>query len=116
MAVARSFSTRARVPELVERVDSALGDGFERLVIAHHARRLRRLGRGEELAAPGGGWAASGLPARQGNRLDVYVDGAAALAEVASAIEAARSSVWLAGWFFSPDFRLRAGREETLRE
>jgi phosphatidylserine/phosphatidylglycerophosphate/cardiolipin synthase-like enzyme len=44
------------------------------------------------------------------------VDGAEALGEIASAIDAARSSVWLAGWYFSPDFRLRADEPETLRE
>jgi phosphatidylserine/phosphatidylglycerophosphate/cardiolipin synthase-like enzyme len=115
-AVARSSSIAARLPGLVERVDSALGEQFERLVTAHHARRLRRLGHRQALASPAGGWAAAGWPARQGNQLDVYVDGAAALSEIASAIEAARSSVWLAGWYFSPDFRLRAASAETLRE
>jgi phosphatidylserine/phosphatidylglycerophosphate/cardiolipin synthase-like enzyme len=106
----------SRLPELMRKVDSVLGERFERLVIAHHVRRLERLGHRQTLASPAGGWAATGWPARQGNRLDVYVDGAEALPEIASAIEAARSSVWLAGWFFSPDFQLRATKEETLRE
>jgi len=48
--------------------------------------------------------------------LDVFVDGAAALAQLAAAVEAAQASVWLAGWFFSPDFRLRLDRAQTLRE
>jgi phosphatidylserine/phosphatidylglycerophosphate/cardiolipin synthase-like enzyme len=84
----------SRLPELVGKVDSVLGERFERLVIAHHARRLERLGHAQTPAAPAGGWAAAGWPARQGNELEVYVDGAEALAEVAAAIEAARSSVW----------------------
>jgi phosphatidylserine/phosphatidylglycerophosphate/cardiolipin synthase-like enzyme len=96
-------------------VDSVVGEQFERLVIAHHARRLRRLGHRQALAPPAGGWVA-GWPVRRGNRVDVYVDGAEALAEVAAAIEAARASIWLAGWYFSPDFRLQAVQDEPLRE
>jgi phosphatidylserine/phosphatidylglycerophosphate/cardiolipin synthase-like enzyme len=106
------------MPELVRRVDSVLGQQFERLVVAHHSRRLRRLGHEHVLASPAGGWAAGGWPPRQGNQLDVHIDGADALAEIAAAIEAARSSVWLAGWYFSPDFELTAAHHETetLRE
>src|ERR1700759_4008270 len=100
----------------LERVDSALGRQVERLVIAHHSRRLRRIGQGAALAPPAGGWAATGRPTREGNRLDVYIDGADALAEIAAAIESARVSVWLAGWYFSPDFTLTGGHTETLHE
>jgi phosphatidylserine/phosphatidylglycerophosphate/cardiolipin synthase-like enzyme len=84
-------------------------------VIAHHGRRLRRLGYGPRLRETGG-WAAGAPPPTRGNRVDVLVDGDEALAEVAAAIENARSSVWLAGWFFSPDYRPRADRAQTLRE
>jgi phosphatidylserine/phosphatidylglycerophosphate/cardiolipin synthase-like enzyme len=101
---------------LLEKGDAALGQQFERLVVAHHARRLKRLGQAQVLSVRAGGWAAGGPPPREGNRVDVHADGAAALAEIASAIETARSWVWLAGWFFSPDFRLRAERSQTLRE
>jgi phosphatidylserine/phosphatidylglycerophosphate/cardiolipin synthase-like enzyme len=106
----------ARLPKLLRKADAVVGQQLERLVIAHHARRLRRLGHGAGLTASAGGWASAGSSPRQDNRLDVYVDGAAALAEIAWAVEAARSSVWLAGWFFSPDFRLRAEQAQTLRE
>jgi phosphatidylserine/phosphatidylglycerophosphate/cardiolipin synthase-like enzyme len=88
----------------------------ERLVVAHHRRRLRRLGREEVLDAPAGGWASTGSRPRQGNSLEVLVDGVEALSELAAAIEAARSSVWLAGWYFSPDFRLRHDSHKTLSE
>jgi phosphatidylserine/phosphatidylglycerophosphate/cardiolipin synthase-like enzyme len=106
----------ARLPNLVDRADGALGQQLERLVAAHHARRLRRRGHETVLSAPAGGWASQGAPARPGNRFEVYSDGAAALAAIAEAIEGARSWVWLGGWFFSPDFRLRAERTQTLRE
>lgn len=102
--------------ELLGTIDSALGQQVERLIAAHHARRLRRLGKRDAVAPPSGGWAATGWPSRAGNQLDVHVDGADALAQIAAAIDGARSSVWLAGWYFSPDFRLRAAESETLQE
>jgi phosphatidylserine/phosphatidylglycerophosphate/cardiolipin synthase-like enzyme len=68
------------------------------------------------LDPPAGGWATGGWPARQGNELEVHVDGASALAELAAAIEDARSSIWLAGWHFTPDFNLRVEEPETLRD
>jgi phosphatidylserine/phosphatidylglycerophosphate/cardiolipin synthase-like enzyme len=101
---------------LLGRIDAALGHGFERAIVTHHSRRLRKLGHGQVLAAPADGWAATGRPPREGNQLDVYVDGAEGLTEIAAAIEAARSSVWLAGWYFSPDFQLTEAGAETLRE
>ena len=75
-------------------------------MVDHHRRRLARLGN-RALAAPAGGWAEGAPPPRTGNAVDVLVDGAEALAAIAEAIESARESVWLAGWFFSPGFRLR---------
>ncbi len=85
-------------------------------MVAHHRRRLRKLGHGRVLAAERG-WATTAAAApREGNELAVLVDGAEALAEIAAALEAARESVWLAGWFFSPGFRLRADSETTLRD
>ncbi len=113
--MAESSSGSGQAPDLLARVDGALGQGLERLVIAHHRRRLSGLGHERTLAAVGG-WASSGPPPRRDNRLDVLVDGAEALAEIASAIESASSFVWLAGWFFSPGFRLRVDRLQTLRE
>src|SRR5215471_1571661 len=100
--------------DLLERIDVAAGSRLERLVLSHHRRRLDRIGQ-DVLDVPAGGWAASGTPPRPGNELEALVDGATALAAIADAIASARSSVWLAGWFFSPDFRLRP-EGETLRE
>jgi phosphatidylserine/phosphatidylglycerophosphate/cardiolipin synthase-like enzyme len=97
-------------------VDSAAGQAVERLVVSHHRRRLRRLGREDVLDAPAGGWASTGRPPRAGNALEVLVDGVDALSQLATAIEAAHSSVWLAGWYFSPDFQLRKDSPRTLSE
>lgn len=84
--------------------------------MAHHRRRLSRLGQEALLDPPAGGWASNGRPQRAGNSLEVLVDGEDALEQIAAAIESAQSSVWLAGWFFSPDFRLRSRSAKTLSE
>src|SRR6266550_2704792 len=97
------------------RADSALGSGLERLATAHHRRRLRRIGWLRALDAPRGGWAEGDPPSRPGNELEVIVDGSEALPRIADEIERARSHVWIAGWHFSPDFRLR-GEGPTLRD
>ena len=97
------------------RVDAVAGRRLERLVVGHHRRRLERLGQDFALAPSAGGWASTRLPVA-GNALDVLVDGADALPQIARAIEGARSSVWLAGWFFTPEFRLDHEDPRTLRE
>jgi phosphatidylserine/phosphatidylglycerophosphate/cardiolipin synthase-like enzyme len=104
------------LPAIGRQIDSAAGQAVERLVLAHHRRRLRRLGREEVLDAPAGGWASSSGSPRTGNSLEVLVDGADALSKLAGAIEAARTSIWLAGWYFSPDFRMRNDSSKTLSE
>ena len=101
---------------LLRSVDAAAGLRIERLVTRHHRRRLARLGHGGVLTAGAGGWASGGWPPRAHNSLDVLVDGAEALPRIGEAIAAARSSVWLAGWFFSPEFRLRPDDPKTLHE
>jgi phosphatidylserine/phosphatidylglycerophosphate/cardiolipin synthase-like enzyme len=100
---------------LLERADSIVGPGIEQLVVRHHRRRLARAGHGAVLAGPAGGWASGPAPVG-GNEVEVLVDGAEALPRIARAIEAARSSVWLAGWFFTPDFMLAEDASKTLRE
>ena len=99
--------------DVVQRFDQALGDGLERLVVSHHRRRLRNHGWLHALDAEPGGWATGEPPARGGNRLEVFVDGTEAIPAIAEAIEGAESSVWLAGWHFSPDLGLGGA---TLRE
>ncbi len=101
--------------DLASRVDRALGEGLDDLVVRHHRRRLARIGRLDALDAEGSGWAAGDPPPRPGNDVEVLVDGADALPRIAEAISAARSHVELAGWHFDPDFRLGEGGP-TLRE
>jgi phosphatidylserine/phosphatidylglycerophosphate/cardiolipin synthase-like enzyme len=100
--------------KLRKRIDGALGTRVEHMVLAHHRRRLDKIGRLGALDSPAGGWAAGDPPPRQGNRVDFLVDGSEALPAIAEAIEGARSHVWVAGWHFSPEFQLRDGA--TVRE
>src|SRR5438105_5112770 len=82
-------------------------------MVAHHRRRLRRLGWQYALDAEPGGWALGEPPPRGGNRVEVFVDGSEALPAIVEAIRGARSRVWLAGWHFSPELELGG---TTLRD
>jgi phosphatidylserine/phosphatidylglycerophosphate/cardiolipin synthase-like enzyme len=102
--------------DLLLTAESLAGEGITRAIRLHHRRRLRRVGWEHALDAPAGGWAAGDPPPRTGNALDVLVDGAAALPRIAAELKQAQRHVHLAGWYFSPDFRLtRDGRPDVLR-
>jgi phosphatidylserine/phosphatidylglycerophosphate/cardiolipin synthase-like enzyme len=108
----------SRIRALVDKVDERLGDGLEHLLCSHHERRLRRLGWASVLEPdrPDGRFA-DDVPVRQGNRIEVLVDGEEALPAIRAAIEGATSYVHLANWHASPDFRLtREPGAPTLRE
>ena len=93
---------------LIERVDGLLGEGIEAMLGAHHRRRLRRVGRIDQLDPPLDGmlWARDDPPPRAGGELDVLVDGGEALPRIAQALAGARSYVHIAGWHITPDFGL----------
>jgi phosphatidylserine/phosphatidylglycerophosphate/cardiolipin synthase-like enzyme len=101
--------------DLIERVDKTLGQAIDGAVVHHHRRRLARMGRLDALDASGGGWASGDPPPREGNELELLVDGAAALPRIADAIRSAQSSVELAGWHFDASFELEE-RGTALRE
>ena len=105
----------ARVRDLIDWADDVLGARLEREIVRHHRRRLARIDRLRALDAPRGGWADGEPPPRRGNAVEVLVDGSEALPRLAAGIERAQSHVHLAGWYFSPDFRLDRGGG-TLRE
>jgi phosphatidylserine/phosphatidylglycerophosphate/cardiolipin synthase-like enzyme len=100
---------------LRDQIDGAVGTGIERAIRTHHRRRLRRVGWESALDVPAGDWAPRGAEPRAGNDVELLVDGASALPQIAAAIDAAESSVHLAGWYFTPDFSLE-GTDRTLRE
>jgi phosphatidylserine/phosphatidylglycerophosphate/cardiolipin synthase-like enzyme len=98
--------------EVVGRVDAVAGGAVERLVRAHHHRRLARAGRLAQLEGEpeGESWARGGTPPRERTSIGVLVDGADALAAIAEAIEGARRHVHVAGWHVSPEFGLTRDR------
>jgi phosphatidylserine/phosphatidylglycerophosphate/cardiolipin synthase-like enzyme len=101
---------------LASRVDEEVGDLIETANRRHHRRRLSRLGWDHALRGAGGGWATAG-PVREGNQVDVHIDGAAALPAIAAAVRGARSFVHVAGWTINPDFAVeREPALVTLRE
>ena len=89
---------------------------MERVLVAHHHRRLSRVGWAHAYDPPQDGlWCAGDPPPRSGNRFEVLVDGEEGLGRLEQDLLAAESSVLLAGWHFEPTFRLSRGGP-TLRE
>jgi phosphatidylserine/phosphatidylglycerophosphate/cardiolipin synthase-like enzyme len=102
---------------LLDRIDDRLGDGLERLLCSHHARRLRKLGWGDVLGEPGQGWFSPHAPVRHGCKAEVLIDGEHALPAMVDAICHARSYVYVAGWHTTPEFKpTREPDAPTLRE
>jgi hypothetical protein len=85
LSVVSRVSSLSRMSAAVGRADAALGDAVERSVCAHHRRRLRRVGWESALDARAAFASAHAFPVRAGNRIEVLVDGAAALPWIASA-------------------------------
>ena len=96
--------------------DKAVGNALERLVRSHHGRRLRAIGWEHALDPDDGDLWTSGFPPRDGNTLEVLIDGAEALPRMADEIRKAKSHVHIAGWYVSPWFDLtRDGDPTPLR-
>jgi phosphatidylserine/phosphatidylglycerophosphate/cardiolipin synthase-like enzyme len=100
---------------LLERVDGWTGQGTEAAIGAHHRRRLRRVGRLDQLDPPVDGslWVAGDPSPRKGNALEILIDGGEALPRIAEALAGARSRVDIAGWHITPDFGLTRDRQAT---
>jgi phosphatidylserine/phosphatidylglycerophosphate/cardiolipin synthase-like enzyme len=90
------------------------GDELTRQICQHHRRRLGRIGWGHALDPPVGGWSQGAPPPRRGNSVEILIDGAEALPQIAEALRNARSHVHLTGWYFSPDFALQRGDNDLL--
>src|SRR3954453_20318840 len=100
-------------------LDRLVGDAIETANHSHHRRRLARLGHRPSLEPPDDGpiWAAGDPPPREGNELELLVDGAEMLPAVVEAIQSAERSVHVTGWHVTPSFALRrAGPAVVVRE
>ena len=98
---------------VLENVDRALGTGLSWTISAHHRRRLHRAG-WPGLLDPGDGTLGASTPPRDGNRLEVLIDGEQAFARMIEELALATNDVCLAGWFVSPEFVLRGGSEPVV--
>ena len=81
---------------------------------AHHRRRLRKVGWEHALTAADASWAFGAEPPREGNAIEVLVDGEEAFPRMAEAIAGARSHVHIAGWCVTPEFVLSAGANPVI--
>jgi phosphatidylserine/phosphatidylglycerophosphate/cardiolipin synthase-like enzyme len=102
------------------RLDGWIGSQVESAMRAHHRRRLSRAGQLERLDPPrtrSSLWTAAGSPPREGNDLEVLIDGAQALPILEEVLAGARSSVHVAGWHIDADFGLtRDDEARRLRD
>jgi phosphatidylserine/phosphatidylglycerophosphate/cardiolipin synthase-like enzyme len=107
----------SRLHTILSAADHLVGDNVERLFVAHHERRLRRLDQTHALhPLEGSLWVPGDPPPREGTSIDVLIDGAAALPRIAAALQHARSHVLIAGWSITADFALvRDGERLTVR-
>lgn len=102
----------SRLGDVAARLDGAAGSALEAATRRHHRRRLGRIGwSGAFDGDPV--WAGVAPPPREGNRVDVHVDGGSALPAMVRAIRSAHSSVHIAGWAISPDFVMAHEPEAT---
>jgi phosphatidylserine/phosphatidylglycerophosphate/cardiolipin synthase-like enzyme len=100
----------APIPRLLERagvvVGHAIGDRLDRAVYDRHREHLRSVGWEHALDGTEAAFVRGGAPVREGNRLEVLIDGVEALPRIAEELARARSHVHVAGWFLSPELQL----------
>jgi phosphatidylserine/phosphatidylglycerophosphate/cardiolipin synthase-like enzyme len=101
----------------LDRVDAAIGGGIEQAMIHHHQRRMRRHGQLRALApATEGLWAETAVPPREGNAMEVLIDGANALPRMAEAIRGARRHVHVCSWHLEPEFDPGPRKSSPVKE
>jgi phosphatidylserine/phosphatidylglycerophosphate/cardiolipin synthase-like enzyme len=95
---------------LIDRLDATAGDAIEAAVRTKHRRRLERLGWAHALSPSGDGiWAEGDPPPREGNSIDVLIDGSEALPAIAESLSEAQHFVHITGWHITPGFELVRG-------
>jgi phosphatidylserine/phosphatidylglycerophosphate/cardiolipin synthase-like enzyme len=96
--------------DLTVKVGHMVGRGIDRTVSGRHRLALRRVGWEHALDASRLEFARGTWPARDGNRVEVLVDGSEALPRMAADMAAAQSHVHMTAWYLSPELQL--SREE----
>ena len=111
---ADSVAGQFRPPRIVEdlgiKIGQTLGREIDRTIRNRHRRHLRHVGQQHALDASTFDFAKGATPARDGNTIEVLIDGSEALPRMAADMAAATSHVHLTGWFLSPELAL--SREE----
>ncbi len=104
------------MPEVLDKVDRHFGNVIEAANRRHHERRLRRIGWERAIRGSTTAWATGSFPVRDGNHVEVFIDGVTALPAIAEAVRSATSFVHVAGWTITPGFALERSTEVvTLR-
>jgi phosphatidylserine/phosphatidylglycerophosphate/cardiolipin synthase-like enzyme len=115
---ADSVASALKTPRFLEpatvKLGHAFGDRLDRLTRRRSRQRLRHVGWEHALDASKLGFAHGTFPAREGNRLDVLVDGSEALPAIAAEVARAESYVHLTGWFFSPELHMSRDDEPMI--
>ena len=112
-ATAGQFRPPGFLDEATVKLGHVLGRGIDRTIGGRHRRRLRRVGWEHALDGSGLEYARGTWPAREGNSLEVLIDGSEALPRMAADMAAATSHVHLTGWFLSPELRSAARRSRS---
>ena len=115
---ADSVASKLKAPRFLEsatvKVGHAFGERIDDAVRSRHRSRLRHVGWERALDVSDLGFAKGTFPARQGNALELLVDGSEALPAIAAELARAESYVHLAGWFFSPELHLSREEEPVV--
>jgi phosphatidylserine/phosphatidylglycerophosphate/cardiolipin synthase-like enzyme len=115
---ADSVAGKLKTPRFLEsatvKLGHAFGEGLDDLARRRSRQRLRHVGWERALDASQLGFAHGTFPPRDGNRLDVLVDGCEALPAIAAELARAESYVHLTGWFFSPELDLSRDDEPMV--
>jgi len=115
---ADSVASTLKTPRFLEaatvKLGHALGGRLDDLSRRRSRQRLRHVGWQRAFDVSKAGYARGTFPARDGNRLDLLVDGSEALPAIAAELAGAESYVHLTGWFFSPELDMSRDDEPKI--
>ena len=113
-SVAGPLKTPRFLESATVKLGHAAGERLDDLARRRRRQRLRRVGWQRALDVSKASYARGTFAAREGNRLDLLVDGSEALPAIAAELARAESYVHLAGWFFSPELNMSRDDEPKI--